>query len=191
MREERTIREAYEYHDDSTGFHTRVKSITDHGDGNPVEVSLTIHDRNGNQIGDVSRIVEADGHTVHHDALILLPEFQGQGFATRFNQHAENAYRANGIDRIELYANVDVGGFAWARAGYDFRSGRERDRVAHRAEQMMAQFNPDVQARIRTILDDPNFTPLQMAMVGWQQGATLWAGKRIMLGAGWHGVKKL
>jgi len=191
MRDEATIRKAYEYHDAQTGLSARVSKITDHGPGKPVEVELTFHDRGGVKVGDGIRVVEPDGHSVHHEALILSGPVQGQGFATRFNQNAERSYRTAGIDQIKLLANVDVGGYAWARAGYDFQNDRARGKVAHRATKMLGEFTAAEQAQIRAVLDDPDFTPLAMAMAGWRPGATMWPGKRIMLGTSWGGVKKL
>lgn len=110
MRDEATIRKAYDYHDEPTGLTARVSKITDHGPGEPVEVEVTIHDRNGNKVGEAGRVVERDGHGMYHDALTLDGPVQGQGFATRYNQNAERTYRAAGIDEIRLLANDDVGG---------------------------------------------------------------------------------
>lgn len=191
MRDEATIRRAYEYHDAPTGLHTRVSKIIDHGPGKPVEVEVTIHDRAGAKVGDALRVIEPDGHSVHHNALILEGPVQGQGFGTRYNQNAEHTYRAAGIDQIHLLANVDVGGYAWARAGYDFQNSRARGKVAHRAKQLLGQFTPAEQASIQAVLHDPEFSPLAMAMAGWRPGATMWPGKRIMLGTSWGGVRKL
>lgn len=191
MRDEATIRRAYEYHDPTTGLSARVTKITDHGPGKPVEVECQIHDRAGVKVGDALRVIEADGHSVHHNALILEGPVQGQGFATRYNQNAERTYRSAGIDQIELLANVDVGGYSWARAGYDFQNRRARGKVSHRATKMLAEFSPEDRAAVQAVLDDPEFTPLAMAMAGWRPGATMWPGKRIMLGSSWGGVRKL
>lgn len=191
MRDEATIRKAYDYHDEPTGLTARVLKITDHGPGEPVEVEIAIHDRSGNKVGEAGRVVERDGHGVYHDALMLDGPVQGQGFATRYNQNAERTYRAAGIDEIRLLANVDVGGYAWARAGYDFRNSRNRGKVSHRARQTLSEFTPAEQATIQAVLDDPAFTPLAMAMAGWRPGATMWPGKRVMLDSSWAGVKKL
>jgi GNAT superfamily N-acetyltransferase len=189
MRDEATIRDTYEYKDPHTGFETRVKHIR--GDRS-IYVTVTIHDRHGTQVGNAERVIRPDGqHTVNHGGLILLPDYQGQGFATRYNERAEAAYREAGIKEITLEANIDVGGYSWAAAGYDFQTSHDRAEIAHRAHDKMKAFNPDVQAAIRKVADDPNFTPLQMAMVGWYPGATMWPGKRIMLGSHWGGVKKL
>jgi tRNA nucleotidyltransferase (CCA-adding enzyme) len=57
---------------------------------------------------------------VKHDLMKLADDFQGEGWATAFNRHAEEQYRQMGVDRIEL-ETAWVGGFAWARAGYLFK----------------------------------------------------------------------
>jgi hypothetical protein len=52
--------------------------------------------------------------------LDLAPSVRGQGFASEFNGYLERWYRASGVERIQVHANIDVGGYSWSAAGFDF-----------------------------------------------------------------------
>jgi hypothetical protein len=163
-----------------------------------------LYDPEGNKIGKIKRFIYTDGFEVvaDHDYFdIVDPEFQGQGIATRFNAMLERFYRANGVDRIQLEANLDVGGYAWARAGYDFDGSysvsKIADRFKGRLERGASDMEPATRDQIRSLLarvgtDNPP-TPLEFAMVGWREGAATWLGKETMLGkeVSWSGVKRL
>jgi hypothetical protein len=100
------------------------------------KISGSVRDGDGNKVGHFVRTVtadETDGISVEHTLLELDRTVQGQGFAERFNQHLFRWYRDSGIERVELTANIDVGGYAWARKGYDWASERDFDKVAQRA----------------------------------------------------------
>jgi hypothetical protein len=107
---------------DFGGLTTEVKVVT------PTPHSLAvygdIYDPDHNQVGEFARDYRRDPNdgtlTAHHAYLKLERDVQGQGFAEEFNNHVEAWYRESGVDAIELLANIDVGGYAWARSGYDF-----------------------------------------------------------------------
>ena len=89
-----------------------------------ITVSGTIFDKRGRDVGDFERGIDlnADGTlSVVHEELLLNSNVQGQGFAEGFNNQAFSWYRSIGVDRVSLLANSDVGGYAWARAGYDWK----------------------------------------------------------------------
>jgi len=136
-------------------------------------------------VGEASRTVHPAGErTVTHETLILDEGVQGQGFATRYNAQVEESYRASGVERVELTANVDVGGYSWARAGYDFRDDQARADVADLARE---RFGDEFQS----VLSNPDSSPIDFAMVGHTPGATTWPGKELMLESTWDGVKNL
>jgi hypothetical protein len=65
---------------------------------------------------------------VNHDILELTGAARGRGFASAFNAHMEDWYRANDVTMITVHAALDVGGYAWAAAGWDWDdSGDELD----------------------------------------------------------------
>ena len=118
---------------------------------------------------------------------------RGQGFATRFNAHSEETYRANGIKTVTLHADIDVGGYAWARAGYDFRNNRTRSATVAKAyvDSIKRHDSDPVISRFRELHQSGTATPLDLAMVGHSPGASTWPGKEIMLDSDWQGVKTL
>jgi hypothetical protein len=103
-----------------------VKATHGGVENDEIEVFADIYDGDGTKVGKLNRVVthddDGDLYAVH-GLLQLDPDVQGQGFAEEFNANLEEWYRASGVTRIELTADIDVGGYAWARKGYDFRDG--------------------------------------------------------------------
>lgn len=56
----------------------------------------------------------------YHELFSVKEAFQGFGFGAQINDALVAMYRRNGMSRIELEANIDVGGYTWARFGYDW-----------------------------------------------------------------------
>lgn len=121
--------------------------------GYPVEtVSLKVHrnravgfkanifnDR-GHKVGHLSRLLWDDGSdTVYHDLFELERGFQGGGLAARMNRQAEMAYLAMGYKKVDLNADIDVGKYAWARQGYDFKFNADREGVRYSFAQFLAR----------------------------------------------------
>lgn len=84
----------------------------------------------GNEVGVVQRAFyrDDDGQLVAvHAFLQLARDQRGKGFASEFNAHLEDWYRSQGITRIEVHANIDIGGYTWASHGYDFADEESAD----------------------------------------------------------------
>ena len=172
-----------------------------------VDIDLKVSDGTG-QVGHIKRSLTGNGDgtfTAHHDEMVLAPHVQGQGFASHFNRHAEDWYQANGVTEVRLEADIDVGGYAWAKAGYDFQAPVDSAKVARRLQQRRLlgrrQYTPDQQQALDNMVgrltrtsrfgtaDYP--TPFEVAMVGRTEGASSWPGKDALLGSSWMGVKRL
>lgn len=191
MHDEATIRDTYTFTDVPTGLSTEVTGINV-GGGGQAYVYIQINDRDGNPVGEATRtILRPEQRTVRHDGMGIEPGFQGQGFATRFNARVEESYRAHGIERIELNANIDVGGYAWARAGYDFRDDGARSMALVHVAKQADRYSQAIRDEVNRMIRDNNATPIELAMIGWTPGATSWPGKEMMLGSTWDAVKKL
>ncbi len=209
MHEEAQIRAAYTFTDAATGHRTEVEGVFRPGDPNPdlnevgrhptvppgrTMVTIRVLDASGKQIGQACRTVHPPSQArVNHNYLVLDEGERGQGFATRFNAHAEDVYRANGIRMVTLHANIDVGGYAWARAGYDFRNNQTRSATtAHAYVESVTRGHPQAAVdRFRELSNGGKATPLEIAMVGHTPGASTWPGKEVMLDSDWQGVKLL
>lgn len=126
------------------------------------------------------------GDTVDHELFEVAKEFQGIGIGTRVYDAAIDLYRNRGIKFIELTAGLDVGGYAWAKRGFDWRSrsvgrdggpreplassiGRLLDRILREAKYDKygvddhASYVEEVTAEVRAIesmLDDPTVSVL-------------------------------
>ena len=111
-------------------------------------------------------------------------------------------------------ADIDVGGYAWSREGYDFadrhdiaelmtklqdnigsyldRADEARDPKLRESLTVQAQAASDLVQRVR---GGAEVTPFELGEVGRQPGMSgrnaTWIGKDTMLGSEWLGVKRL
>jgi hypothetical protein len=112
--------------DPATGFRTElIRGYVQHFPEAPTQVSASLHirDREGNRVGTATRIFGEDPATgkrwVEHSSFTLNPDAQSGGFSSRWLAQMEDRYRAAGVDHIKINA-TRVGGYAWAKAGFDF-----------------------------------------------------------------------
>lgn len=187
------VRAAYDFDDPTTGMSARVTSVRSGGRDFNTHVDIEIRDRDGNRVGGATRDIHPSFElTVEHIGFTLERGVQGQGFAERWQAQAEDVYRAHGMREIHLTANEDVGGYAWARAGYDFADDRSRRQVAGKASRWAEKYGSDEDRReVTRLAGDLRATPLEYALIGHTDGATMWPGKKIMLYSLWEGVKRL
>lgn len=202
----------FEYHDPQTGFRTVLdRGESDFGD---VAAHLSILDADGHKIGKAVRHISGvqpgmqhftggapvGSRVVEHSLFILdrrNPPIQGGGFATRWLNAAEQEYRANDIHSITLHADIDVGGYAWAKMGFDFKHAGDAKFLAENGlrHQMALAHDPAALEAAQKLVDrvEAGDTPLpvEFAMVGWAPGKKTWLGKQAMLGSDWQGVKRL
>lgn len=183
-------------------------------------VSGRIHDQHGNEVGEFERLLDRDDRGrpyVRHESLTMDDKVRGQGFAEQFNANAEQWYRDNGYDYVELNADIDVGGYAWARAGYTWAdedaAGEVGDRLSdtiedyrHRSSSASPTDRAAIDAQIAAATEllrklrtagDVNQapTPYEISQAGRPAGASgpgaTWLGKDAMLGSDWNAVKWL
>ncbi len=136
---------------------------------------------------------------VHHERLELHESARGQGFSTAFGTAMEGYYRRSGVDRIELFAALEDGGYAWARAGYDWdpEPSRLAEAIAH-IRQRIHGVAEDASAADRQLLADileqfdgpSNLYPSPREVVELA-GEDPRLGEKIMRGSRWDAVKRL
>ena len=106
------------------GYRASVEDVRSTGyDDYPQHVAGIFSDSKGNAVGSFSRIIAVDPSgemRAIHKSLFLSPDIQGQGLVSKFNAAAEEKYRQMGVKSIALSTD-GVGGYAWARAGYDWQ----------------------------------------------------------------------
>jgi hypothetical protein len=169
---------ATNYRDPETGMQAKVRGVG-FGENNrgAMMVTYDIVDAQGRTVGEAQRIWKTGpgGVQVKHQYLNLTKRVQGGGFAARWNRQVEDVYRANGVKEVVLDANVDVGGYAWAKQGYDFETAEamislkaqvsNRLRGRRRTSNYLDDYvypNREV-ADMRTVADAPPLTPQQQA----------------------------
>jgi hypothetical protein len=163
---------------------------------------LTAQNRN---VGDLQRVLSIDQHgvlKVTHSRMFLHKDAQNTGFATALNTHAEDVYRAANVRDIKLQA-VQVGGYAWARAGFElavgsgtpeqqlFRRASAATRMVERAFNDQRITTAEYEALLPRLLA-PATTPTKTTLSSTQHFLELGElGKRILMGSNWDGVKHL
>jgi SPP1 gp7 family putative phage head morphogenesis protein len=92
-------------------MYSKKLHIQVHGNG-PSGGSITLHR---------DFFFENSVRTVEHAYFKIPNEIQGGGFSKQLFQHLYKEYAAAKVQRIKVHANLDVGGYTWAR--YGFRRG--------------------------------------------------------------------
>lgn len=170
-----------------------------------VDVRGTIYDQNGNWAGEFHRrfINDDNGNlAVSHELLQLDDDYQGSGFSKVFNRQAEDYYISHGITDIHVHAALGVGGFAWARQGFDWaRNGGATWQVKDGMDSVLEsgllpssveRSGRSLRARLDLPTSDPDYpTPREVASWGYVRGADMWPGKESLLGSDWYGIKEL
>lgn len=199
------VQELFGLDDSPTGIRTQVHSASVSkspvGPGQQLEVEISLLDPRGQQVGRAKRTFSrADDGTleVHHDRLSVDSARRNGGFSSRWLAQTEDRYREAGIKRITLQT-TNVGGYAWAKAGFDFRTDDTAQWLADQVRQYADESPPD--ASVSKALADLSRRaasggedrplPIEFAMLGWEPGATTWFGKKAMVGTDWSGVKEL
>jgi len=165
----------------------------------------------GRVVGRFSRSISRDANgnlSAWHGHLEISRSRQGSGIAEEFNQNLFDWYRRSGVKRVELAANIDVGGYAWATKGFDFadptaaqwfiNAGLRKIRltiqvggklprgVTRQQLDDLNQYLRDIEAgRIKVRAFDIS----QWGRKPGQRGrAAMWPGKWLMLGSDWQGT---
>jgi hypothetical protein len=185
------------------GYRVSVDSLDVISGDSHATIKGTIRDSRGRKIGSFERILERDpdtgGLSAYHESLKLSRATQGSGFAEDFNRNLYDWYRRSGITRVDLEANQDVGGYAWATQGYDFKDERAarawleaaRRKANGPASRRPGAPSPEQLAELRAYLDDIEagrvaLSAPDIARFGRQPGQggrdAMWPGKWLMLG---------
>lgn len=174
-----------------------------------VHFSGTIRKPSGDSVGMYDRIIHREPGGIlwaeHSYLKIDDADLQGTGFADEFNETLYGWYRESGFQRVELDANIDIGGYAWARAGYDFADEDGARRALQRLENEPVGGGENG-AAVRDVLERaarypfghalfPTAFEVSQAGRGSQHlgKQATWPGKRAMIGffKNWRGVKWL
>ncbi|MEV5651604.1 toxin glutamine deamidase domain-containing protein [Nocardia sp. NPDC052254] len=103
------------------GLRASVDTVS--GNSGKLNMTFKVYDEDGNQVGYASRsFSNTDGHIIAEHVKFTLDEnVQGSGFAGEFHEVLFGWYGRSGVEEVMLRANIDVGSYAWARQGFEFR----------------------------------------------------------------------
>lgn len=122
---------------------------------------------------------------VDHTYFAIATSHQGGGHARRMLQASLHAYDALGVSRITVHADIDVGGYAWARSGFamnDDAIDEYRDGLVEAADQLPPSAG---QLLLAVVNSSPDFR-LMYDVARLLDGTTP-IGKRLLLHSDWYG----
>lgn len=178
----------YDYRDRKQDLQARLSAVEVWSNGD-IWVKGYVETVTGEaQVGEFSRTLisfEDGTRIVSHDSFGVRKPYQKKGFGSSFYQFTENNYIKAGFDEIVVFAGDDVGGYAWARLGFDFANdfgtGKE-------IEAVRGSFRYNWEKRYKEPV--PEFTHAwEMAAAVGPDGFEI--GRLVMTGAQWPGIKSL
>ena len=131
---------------------------------------------------------EADGSiTVEHSFFELGEEFQGKGLSKEMFRELYRHYRGIGVSKIEVHANIDRGGYTWAKYGF-YANNAEQAYQSLAAAEMIHHRSLDAAYKIIDEFYDfePRTEPFPMYKL-----AALPDGKGLLYEADWCGFINL
>ena len=155
-----------------------------------VHIEGIIGDEEGEEIGAFARVISYDENTgkrtVMHDGFKIDRDQQESGFGSSYFQFCEDNYIRQGFDTVKVHAGDTVGGYAWARLGFDF--DQPIGGITARFYRYYRLNFPDVPV--------PTFThPWELAMMvsppGFPDTEHTLVGRDFLLGETWFGVKDI
>jgi hypothetical protein len=79
---------------------------------------LKVH---GKTVKDYTRVLEIGKGVAHHEVLEVAKADQGGDLVKKLFKSVMPLYDKIGIKKISLYANIDRGGYAWGRYGFEYK----------------------------------------------------------------------
>ncbi len=150
------------------------------------------------EYGDFIRVIERrDGSWVaRHVELDLDPQVQRRRFGSDYLAHLERWYRANGIGRVELRADMESGGYVWARLGFDWdltkpETTEDLHIIARRLRRRAHRDKNQAAIIVANLLEDADLLARDLVPTPRQVTALGTIGRDTLLGATWNGVKHL
>ena len=153
--------------------------------------------------GHFSRIFHVKTGVMDHTMLIMGSGHQTSGAGNALFKHSIAEYKKLGfVDEVEVHT-AWIGGYNWARAGYQFENGVMPKSMVDNLKAQLGNTKNDrrIKEEISTILTRHEagevVTPQDIAAIGkqytrevWRPGKPrikMWAGKSMMIGQSWNG----
>jgi len=87
-------------------------------EGGEFKVNGNLQDANGQRIGDYSRFIDPDKKSAYSSFFELNRSKTGGDVGKKVLAGNVETYQQLGIEKVKVSANIDVGGYAWAKYGY-------------------------------------------------------------------------
>ncbi|MCK9600148.1 MAG: hypothetical protein M0R06_13980, partial [Sphaerochaeta sp.] len=174
------INAAYNYIDPETGLEAKLLSMGVSTSGKSVVIHGEIYDGEL-RAGTFTRTLTENG-TMEHDLFDLKAEYQKGGFGRRFYEHSEGIYIQAGIEYVTLHAGLSIGGYSWARMGFQ-ADPTDIDRfidIARKEWEKVSEF------KFPTVT---NWTMSKIAALRAPEGNNV--GFETLAGRSWYGIKHL
>ena len=136
-----------------------------------------------------------------HGSLEIDPSFQGEGIGKYLLQRHIDTYNKLGINNVKLTANIDIGGYAWAKYGFvpnKWGWSSVASKARGRAQNLLksGEIDKDTYDSVKqlTLSDDPrsihDLSDLSQRVNTDEDGETT-LGKALLLGQSWDGQLNL
>lgn len=150
--------------------------------------------KNGGEVVIDRRFREVDGKTEVCHALFTIPRtLQGGGMSKKVLSAYYKQYRKAGIQKIKVTANIDVGGYAWARYGFSATEHYDLLQTLRGKKHLVTnrQYKYAVKMVNNHFIANPDkpFPMYKIANLGKTNGTDY--GKKLLLGTYWPGVLDL
>ena len=171
--------------------------VADYGSGVIFTASVSVSGSNvemyfrGNDGTKITRVFKKGGdgkYFVYHS--YFEAGNRGQGAGKALFRTSLGVYKSLGMTRIDVFANIDVGGYAWAKFGFMINESEwhsMRNNFKRRVNSMT--LSAKAKTRLIKILDDPSPRAL-FALSDLKDGERN-IGKEFLLGYNWHGTLDL
>lgn len=180
------MHEIFEVGDPISGLKVELVSIE--GGNNGLVVSGKIYNQSGESVGYFDRDFTrwAGKIEVEHSLFFIDKAYEGTGFGSRFVRHCQEKYMKYGVSKINLWANLDVGGYAWARMGFDFTDKHKVNELYNKLVGTWVHYYPN--ASTAPAISNFNHSWDFAAFIG-PDGRKI--GKEVLLGSTWSAAKIL
>lgn len=157
--------------------------------GKGVQTRAILHGQDGQEIGLIERSFPGNG-TVDHSYFQLNLSAQGQNVAKEQLARQIPLYQKMGLDAVTLHANIDVGGYAWAKYGFTPATTEWKSLVPEIGERLFEaqpHLHPDTYKAANQLLASENPKTLWdiADLTEKVDGQPL--GKYLLKGTDWHG----
>lgn len=145
------------------GFTAKLTSPPSFDDGGKFSTTIKFYSRTGQYAGYATRefgiedIFGIKRTKVYHSWFEVKKQFQGSGINNAFLEESLKLYEQFGLDAVRVTANIDVGGYTWARSGFNFLTVETMTNtirsIRRRLQNQGAGLDPDDRRKLNFMTD--------------------------------------